>query len=81
MAEKTLHSSGGSHVIKFEEENHDIKNLVHRWEHNMKPEEIARIMHDAKHAPEGKLHLNDGKHSLVHHGDGTYTIERRSHIA
>lgn len=76
MLDKTFHTSSGSHVVKFNEEDHHLNSIVHHWEHSMKPEEVARIMHQAKHGSEGKYHLDDGQTTLRYH-DGNFTLEKR----
>lgn len=64
--------------IKFDENSQTLKNLVHAWKRDMSREDLDHVLHDVRHAPEGKLHMQDGKTTLIHHSDGTYTLKKRN---
>lgn len=75
MTEKESHVHG--FIFKHDEGNHHINSLVERWNTHMQPREIEHMLHEAKHSPDGKLHLNDGKTTLIHNDDGSYSLHER----
>ena len=69
------------HGLKFklDDESETLKDLAHDWKHNMSREDVERMAHDARHAPDGKLHLEDGKTTLIHDRDtNTYILKKRN---
>jgi hypothetical protein len=64
--------------VKFDDGSETLHGLTHSWEHNMSREDLNEVLHDVRHAPEGKLHMEDGKTTLIHNGDGTYTLRKRN---
>jgi hypothetical protein len=72
--EKELHGL----KFKLDNESDTLKDLAYEWKHKMSREDIERIAHDARHAPGRELHLEDGKTTLIHNDDGTYTLKKRN---
>jgi len=64
--------------VKFDSKSETLHDLTHSWEHDMSHEDLDKVLHDVRHAPEGKLHMEDGKTTLFHNSDGTYTLKKRN---
>ncbi|HXF29370.1 MAG TPA: hypothetical protein VN457_05920 [Chlamydiales bacterium] len=71
--EKKVH---GFSIEVDDKHSQTLKEVVHNWKHNMSREELDHVLRDARHAADGKVHLDD-KTTLIHH-DGTYTLKKRN---